>query len=194
MFNERISLKGALNRVNEKIITKINDGFMRQLEIFEELDYDLSKKSLFKSKMLEFIAEKIQNGENVKDIYIHKQKSNEYQKDTSAFKCKKCRSLLFTSESQLKHSKPGEESRSIRAICKRGLIESGECTKDIYIEPVNWLLDRIQELDGKIMCPKCNSKIGSYSWCGHSCSCGTWIVPAFQISESRVDYCRAILK
>lgn len=192
MFHDKISLKEALNRINEKNNTKINDGFMRQLELFEEFNYDLSKKSLFKSKMLEFIAEKIQSGGNVKDFYLYQQIYKEDNRNFSSYKCKKCRYMLFTSENKLKHSKPEEEGRSIKPNYKKGLIESGECTKDIYIEPVNWLLDHIQELDGKIMCPKCNAKLGSYSWCGHLCSCGTWMVPAFQISESRVDYCKAI--
>ena len=42
----------------------------------------------------------------------------------------------------------------------------------------------------KILCPKCNAKIGSYSWSGQKCSCLTWVAPAFHIYESKVDLCK----
>ncbi|CAH8272175.1 unnamed protein product [Arabidopsis lyrata] len=35
--------------------------------------------------------------------------------------------------------------------------------------------------------PKCKAKVGSFDWSGSYCSCGSKIVPAFQIQMSRVD-------
>lgn len=34
----------------------------------------------------------------------------------------------------------------------------------------------------QILCPKCNSRLGSFSWKGQQCSCGRWLTPAFQVS------------
>ncbi|CAG8462514.1 1645_t:CDS:2 [Ambispora gerdemannii] len=57
-----------------------------------------------------------------------------------------------------------------------------------FIEPLQWIIDAHQgELDGKILCPKCNSKLGNYNWAGMQCSCGAWITPSFSIHRERVD-------
>lgn len=47
----------------------------------------------------------------------------------------------------------------------------------------------IQEnpIDGKLHCPKCKSKLGSYSWYGMPCTCGKWICPSFSIQKSKAD-------
>lgn len=42
-------------------------------------------------------------------------------------------------------------------------------------------------VEGKLNCPKCSFKLGSYSWYGMPCSCGTWVCPSFSIHKSRVD-------
>jgi len=42
-------------------------------------------------------------------------------------------------------------------------------------------------LSGKLYCPKCKSKLGSFDWAGSKCSCGKWVTPAFQVQKNRVD-------
>lgn len=44
----------------------------------------------------------------------------------------------------------------------------------------------------QLLCPKCTSKLGSFSWWGEQCSCGHWVTPAFQIHKSRVDEARTL--
>lgn len=41
--------------------------------------------------------------------------------------------------------------------------------------------------EGKLLCPKCKARLGSFDWLGSFCSCGSKIVPAFQLQMSRVD-------
>jgi dual specificity phosphatase 12 len=48
------------------------------------------------------------------------------------------------------------------------------------------------DLDGKLECPKCASKIGAYAWQGLRCSCGRWITPCFSLAKSRVDEVRRV--
>jgi dual specificity phosphatase 12 len=45
----------------------------------------------------------------------------------------------------------------------------------------------IHDMEGKLVCPKCSTKIGHWKWAGAQCSCGTWITPAIQIPNSKVD-------
>ena len=39
----------------------------------------------------------------------------------------------------------------------------------------------------KILCKKCGNKVGEYFPKGTQCSCGSWEVPAVQITKSKVD-------
>lgn len=42
-------------------------------------------------------------------------------------------------------------------------------------------------LEGKLSCPKCDSKVGHYAWQGMKCSCEEWIIPGISLARSRVD-------
>jgi dual specificity phosphatase 12 len=57
-----------------------------------------------------------------------------------------------------------------------------------FIEPMEWIAGMGDgSIEGKISCPKCASKLGSYNWSGIPCSCGTWVSPAFVIHKNKVD-------
>lgn len=68
------------------------------------------------------------------------------------------------------------------------------CDEEIFIETLSWLADKLHDLNGKIHCPKCDAKLGSFDWSGSMCSCGAWITPAFHIVKSKVDFCQTISK
>ncbi|XP_017587467.1 PREDICTED: dual specificity protein phosphatase 12 isoform X2 [Corvus brachyrhynchos] len=67
-----------------------------------------------------------------------------------------------------------------------------KCTS-YFIEPVQWMEPALLGvMEGQLLCPKCTSKLGSFSWRGDQCSCGRWVTPAFQIHKSRVDEVRTL--
>lgn len=67
-----------------------------------------------------------------------------------------------------------------------------QCTS-YFIEPVQWMEQALLGvMDGQLLCPKCSSKLGSFSWCGDQCSCGRWVNPAFQLHRNRVDEIRQL--
>lgn len=39
------------------------------------------------------------------------------------------------------------------------------CDKGIFTFPISWMGDTTQTLQGKLLCPKCQAKLGSFSWC-----------------------------
>ena len=45
--------------------------------------------------------------------------------------------------------------------------------------------------EGKLNCPHCRAKLGSFTWSGEQCSCGRWVTPAFMFNKSKVDEKRA---
>lgn len=40
------------------------------------------------------------------------------------------------------------------------------------------------EVEGKLSCPKCATRLGTYCWAGAQCSCGAWVTPAFQVRQA----------
>jgi len=65
-----------------------------------------------------------------------------------------------------------------------------KCTSWFVSEPNAWMSRCTSGDDtstGKLVCPSCTNRVGSFSWSGSQCSCGTWIVPAFQFPKSKLD-------
>lgn len=42
------------------------------------------------------------------------------------------------------------------------------------------------EIEGKLNCFKCHSKVGGWSWQGGRCSCGKWIIPDIHLQRSKL--------
>lgn len=122
-----------------------------------------------------------------------------------AFRCRMCRCPLFLSENLKFHRQATHE------LSKKGNKRNDSASKgcsSFFIEmPLEWM--RMDEVQGRLSCPRCSGRVGSYSWSGSQCSCtfnpqrrvlrtvylfrswdfsgGSWITPAFQILSSRVD-------
>ncbi|GBP17348.1 Dual specificity protein phosphatase MPK-4 [Eumeta japonica] len=58
-----------------------------------------------------------------------------------------------------------------------------------FVEPMDWMKDVHSEAQGKLHCPKCYTKIGSFSWImGCRCPCGQKVAPAFYLVPSKVEW------
>lgn len=118
------------------------------------------------------------------------------------FKCAKCRTLLASSEVYIPHAPPFDKDdkqlyfvksafRGKRVINRQ--LGQNECTH-IFTEPLLWMRDKLvngddegnDELEGRLDCYKCGTKVGGWNWKGGRCSCGKWMVPAIHLLKSRV--------
>ncbi|XP_038209396.1 dual specificity protein phosphatase MPK-4-like [Zerene cesonia] len=58
-----------------------------------------------------------------------------------------------------------------------------------FVEPMRWMEDVGQAPQGKLNCPKCRTKLGSFSWLmGCKCPCGQKVAPAFYLVPSKVEW------
>ncbi|KAL0098073.1 protein-tyrosine phosphatase-like protein [Phycomyces blakesleeanus] len=68
------------------------------------------------------------------------------------------------------------------------LASSNSSCSSYFVEPMEWIHGlQNGEFNGRIECPKCCSKLGSYNWSGEQCSCGQWVTPAFMLHRKQVD-------
>ena len=91
------SLSEVLEKIKEKRFVRPNEGFMKQLELFEAMKCQFENNNqTYKSYMLQKVAEKIQMGADPREAYASELRnsifaSNNIESNLSCFKCKKCR-------------------------------------------------------------------------------------------------------
>ena len=99
---------------------------------------------------------------------------------TIQYACKICRCILFC-QNDLENP-PHEKGRMKKDYFNKFTTRS--CQSMFLAKPIFTMNN---DNVGKLNCPKCSAKIGSWNWSGAQCSCGSWVTPAIQILTSRVD-------
>lgn len=193
----------AIRRNHSDKTFQPNDGFVEQLKIYKDSNWctdlnELRKKSAhWRAYRMEYLINNLSKISKNEFTEINENKINANDKNWFCFKCAKCRSLLANSEVFIPHSPPFDENDKqlyfTKSVYKgKRIIDkqkgSVECTH-IFTEPLNWMRDTItneNELEGKLNCYKCNSKIGGWNWKGSRCSCGKWMIPAIHLMKSKI--------
>lgn len=63
------------------------------------------------------------------------------------------------------------------------------CNKIFFVEPLAWMTDIYRNTQGRLYCPKCTVKLGSFNWVmATKCPCGAEIYPAFYLVPSKTEY------
>eukprot|EP00249_Psilotum_nudum_P019210 c27142_g1_i4 orf=512-1420(+) len=112
------------------------------------------------------------------------------ERHSASYRCKRCRRILAVESNVLLHS-PGKGDVSFRRKKRDKSLFDEErepgCTS-IFVEPMQWM-NTVQEgvVMGKLSCPNCRARLGTFNWAGMQCSCGSWVIPAFQLHKSRMD-------
>lgn len=114
------------------------------------------------------------------------------QASTAHLRCRKCRRPLFEAQHIVEHTPGvGQAAFSWRKqnSSAHGKGGGAPVCASYFVEPMAWMegVDDPYTLEGKIQCPKCASKLGTFSWPGSQCSCGAWVAPAFVIHKKNVD-------
>lgn len=106
------------------------------------------------------------------------------------YSCRKCRLMLF-GESDLQDPPHVAATHKFSPRKHDGLSSLERPCQSYFLHSAKRWMGDLSEVGGKLSCPRCDSKLGNWSWSGAQCSCGTWVVPAIQIPCSRVDIVQA---
>lgn len=185
MKKDHLSFTDAYDKLKKlKPNVQVNPGFEEQLCLYENMQCEVdTSSSLYKQYRLTKITEKFPELQHVPKEVFADDPANSRSSEVS-YRCRKCRRTLFRHSSILSHSLGDGAFQHKKSSNLSGLVQ---CTS-YFIEPVQWMEQALLGvMDGQLLCPKCNSKLGSFSWCGDQCSCGRWVTPAFQLHCNRVD-------
>ena len=75
-------------------------------------------------------------------------------------------------------------------VCTQSALSHSTCSS-YFVDPDSLAIGAFTDNEGKLNCPHCAAKLGSFTWSGEQCSCGRWVTPAFMFNKSKVDEKRA---
>ncbi|XP_076322682.1 uncharacterized protein LOC143231848 isoform X2 [Tachypleus tridentatus] len=117
--------------------------------------------------------------------------------DATTFKCKKCRRILFCGEIVVNSHCKSErflenavnlQSEGFQPMCSNNTVWY---LKEDKLQ--DWIIEQIDQGDwikGKLTCPKCHCRIGSFDFvCGSKCNCEEFVLPPVHVVKSKVDCC-----
>ncbi|XP_077954960.1 dual specificity protein phosphatase 12 isoform X2 [Gasterosteus aculeatus] len=185
-------IQEAVDGGGAALVHWVNCGFEEQLCLYEVLLWEVDTSGpLYKQYRLTKLTEKYPELQHVPRELFAVDPAHCSSSEAS-YRCRKCRRSLFRGSSILSH--PVGEGAPAFGHRKSGSSSGGDvrCTS-YFIEPVQWMeASLLGVMAGQLLCPKCRSKLGSFSWCGDRCSCGCWVTPAFQLHRNRVDEIRQL--
>ncbi|NXL87410.1 DUS12 phosphatase, partial [Alectura lathami] len=178
---------------------EVNPGFQAQLKLYEAMGCAVdSSSALYKRHRLQVLRERYPELQDLpREVFAVDPTSTCQTLDTEVlYRCRKCRRSLFRGSSILSHVEGSGPTafahKRVTASAQLGGGGPDKCTS-YFIEPVQWMEPALLGvMEGQLLCPKCTSKLGSFSWRGEQCSCGRWVTPAFQVHKSRVDEARTL--
>jgi hypothetical protein len=100
--------------------------------------------------------------------------------------CKYCRFCLSDSSELHEHSRKALSSSNMSSLCTSVYLENPPSFLHLPVISANDENTNCID-EGRLFCPKCEAKVGNWSWVGSKCSCGEWIVPSFQLIKSKID-------
>ncbi|KAH9507363.1 dual specificity phosphatase 12 [Bulinus truncatus] len=177
-----------------------NDGFQEQLQLFENMGCRIDKSHPeYRAYQLNKLAVRFKCGhftegdpEIPSEVYV--QPDYSAKGNDAYYKCRKCRMFLFHDGALTSHNVGQGESAfdwrsKVPAHKREKNFEGGEsvCQRSLFVDPLTWMKGKVNSVQGKLNCPKCDIKIGSYVWFGEKCPCGAWVAPAFHIDAGKVD-------
>ncbi|KAF9345332.1 dual specificity phosphatase 12 [Mortierella sp. NVP85] len=194
----------AISNGGKVLVHCPNDGFVRQLILYDDIQYDVNiNNTAYRRFLMAAMAEQRQAIGYIQEMTLASdplsaaavaaataaaaatatavtveselaEASAALARPQPPLKCKKCRRALVARDSIITHT-PGQGQNAFQYRKRNATLN------------VSQWIQGLDEFDGKIACPKCDSKLGSFNWAGEQCSCGSWVTPAFMLHKGKVD-------
>ncbi|KAK9499142.1 hypothetical protein O3M35_003645 [Rhynocoris fuscipes] len=218
MKKYELSFEEAFQRVkNKRKYVAPNAGFEAQLKLYETMKFTIDEKCfqyiLFR---LRIAAEKVRQVKILPTEYMNVIKADPslitVRPDPLVYRCFKCRRIVASARNVIPHE-VGRRLSWKRAciadeaagswVSDAGLIQTNSkqdeqqetsvqlklCQQIYFVEPLAWMKNVTHCEQGRLNCPKCDYKLGSFSWImGCQCPCGSKMAPAFYLIPSKVEW------
>ncbi|KAL6760314.1 hypothetical protein V8C86DRAFT_2556866 [Haematococcus lacustris] len=178
-----------------------NEGFMAQLLLFQDMRCSLDPQHpVFRLWCHRQVGQRWEeSGWAEPDVFAQLPTLQETQAQGSTlYRCRKCRQVLASSaqvlpldEASLGHKLLGSRKHHRLAAAPAGQGQAGGgagAAPSLFVSPLAWMAGSVVgEVQGKLYCPGCKERLGSFNWAGITNERGAWITPAFQLHCSKLD-------
>lgn len=196
-----------------------NLGFIAQLKLYQDMGFSIDNTNVqFKMYRLQLAADRVRKAKILPQTCMDLIKPDPalatIRPEPTVYRCKHCRRIVASASNILPHSpkekqvwrhvsskrydkgvKLGKSSKKTNDVDEINEPKSSTelCTKIYFVEPLAWMPDITHNVEGKLNCPKCATKLGSFSWiAGSQCPCGSKIAPAFYLVPSKLDWSNVV--
>ncbi|KAK9827884.1 hypothetical protein WJX74_007792 [Apatococcus lobatus] len=172
MSIEGLPVDTALQELRQKRpMCRPNDGFLEQLHAFDVMNKKLlTQHPAYKKYHLQNLAEQWQENSTIDTSTLANPSDTAGQ---VLYRCRRCRRLIST-QTEVMSASSGHQSDA-----------SASC---LFVEPMQWMSEITSgHVQGKLYCPGCKTRIGSFNWAGMRSPTGAWVTPAFHLQLSKLD-------
>jgi dual specificity phosphatase 12 len=198
-----LDVEGALTQVQSTcgVHACPNSGFMHQLELYFAMGCRLNIAYQPYRRFLTTLAAEhyMKTGSlevlNINGLCAPEEEQGKLKGEANPrtiYRCRSCRLLIATSENLMESSQE-QEARGF-AWKKRDSNQQNQQNQPqpggggIFVEPLRWMSGIVDgAVQGKLYCPKCSSRLGTFSWAGLQGSDGGWVTPGFHLHLSKLD-------
>ncbi|XP_023720741.1 dual specificity protein phosphatase MPK-4 isoform X1 [Cryptotermes secundus] len=195
MKKYELSFEDAFERVkSRRRFVGPNPGFTSQLHLYETMKWQVDKANVqFRMYRLHVAATQVKKvkilPQNCMDVVKSDPSLITVKPEPLVYRCRKCRRIVASASNLLPHIPKERPSWTDKKWSTEDREAMMLCSETYFVEPLAWMSSVTQSLQGKIHCPKCKSKLGSFSWImGCQCPCGSKISPAFYLVPSKVEW------
>ncbi|XP_063235066.1 dual specificity protein phosphatase MPK-4, partial [Bacillus rossius redtenbacheri] len=195
MKKYQLSFADAFERVKaQRQYVGPNPGFQSQLRLYHGMGWRLDRANLqFRMFRLQVAADYVKKAkilpQNCMDVVRPDPSLITVRPDPLVYRCRKCRRILASASNLLPHRPKERPLWADESWSVPGPTDQAVCAQTHFVEPIAWMQPVYQSLQGKLQCPTCRSKLGSFSWVmGCQCPCGSRISPAFYLVPSKVEW------
>ncbi|XP_052133667.1 dual specificity protein phosphatase MPK-4-like [Frankliniella occidentalis] len=210
-----ISFECAFEKVKEKRrFVGPNPGFQSQLRLYYTMGWKLDGTNpQFKLYRLHCAAFHVSKARILPTGFMDLVKSDpsliRVKPEPLVYRCRKCRRIVASASNILPHipkENPKWTDPRLTELTRRSSGTFGgqpsqtpdgagdcdkttACRETYFVEPLSWMAEVPHQQQGKLNCPKCATKLGSFSWImGCQCPCGAKVSPAFYLVPSKVEW------
>ncbi|XP_069696399.1 dual specificity protein phosphatase MPK-4 [Periplaneta americana] len=190
-----LSFEEAFERVKSKRrFVGPNPGFLSQLRLYEVMSWQVDKSNVqFRMYRLQIAADQVKKAKILPQSCMDVVKSDPslitVKPEPLVYRCRKCRRIVASASNVLPHVPKEKQTWTDKKWSTGDRETMVLCSETFFVEPLAWMPSITQSLQGKLHCPNCKSKLGSFSWImGCQCPCGSKISPAFYFVPSKVDW------
>ncbi|CAG0901128.1 unnamed protein product [Darwinula stevensoni] len=184
--------------VEKRPVVDPNPGFRSQLKLFADMGCEIDPGNrCYRLYCIQAAGARLAAGVSVPKRTLQRlirpdpASSPSSSPDAGVFRCAACRRQL-AHESDLQHHETGT---AIPFFWTGPLVlpdgTGSNCQRAWFVMPMEWMDIGIlgeAPLVGRLACPKCHAKVGTYDWkSGVKCPCGVQVNPGITFSRKKVD-------